>query len=520
MGIPNYFSYIIKNHKQIIKPFETKGVDVLFLDSNSIIYDQLRELVLTDIECYDPASIVIFEKTLINMVYIKIKEYIKIVSAKDSVFIAFDGVAPVAKMEQQRNRRYKSYLLAHLKEETTGIINNGWDKCAITPGTNFMENLGNTLVKKFKRSTKIKVSTSNEPGEGEHKMFDYLRNSNMKDKRVVVYGLDADLIMLCLNHTSYCRDIYLYRETPEFVKSIDADLEPNTAYVLDILELREHIAGEMTDNSTKMNKDELMREYIFLCFFLGNDFLPHFPAVNIRTEGIHTLMSAYRNVIAPKKRLTDGNKIKWGNVFILLDWLAKMELSLLKNEYKVKDKMERRKYGNQDSMRKLDNIPTKMREDEEYINPFNPGWEERYYKSLFNIDTSPHFIRSISINYMEGLEWVMKYYTTGCCDWSWKYKYHYPPLLKDLIKFIPSWDTTMIKKNNNLPVPAVVQLAYVLPRTSLKLLPDEYRNKLEHVFLDMYPLDERIVWAFCRYFWEAHIDLPDLDIDELKALNY
>tara|TARA_B110000046_G_scaffold185854_2_gene229888 strand:- start:19432 stop:21006 length:1575 start_codon:yes stop_codon:yes gene_type:complete len=522
MGIPNYFSYIIKNHKQIIKPFDTKGVDVFFLDSNSIIYDQLRELMLTDIECIDRKSIDIFEKTLINMVYIKIKEYIKIVSAKDSVFIAFDGVAPVAKMEQQRNRRYKSYLLTHIKEKTTGVVVNGWDKCAITPGTNFMEKLGNTLVKRFKRSTKVCVSTSNEPGEGEHKMFNYLRNSNMNDKRVVVYGLDADLIMLCLNHTPYCKDIYLYRETPEFIKSIDADLEPNTAYVLDILELGNHIADEMTGNSTEINKSDLMREYIFLCFFLGNDFLPHFPAINIRTDGIHLLMSAYSNVIAPKRRLTDGNKIKWSNVFILLDWLAKMELNLLKNEYKVKDKLERRRHRvqDEDAMRKLDNIPTKMREDEEYINPFNPGWEERYYKVLFNVDMSPHFIRSICINYMEGLEWVMKYYTTGCCDWSWKYKYNYPPLLKDLIKYIPSWDTIMIKKNDNLPVPPVVQLAYVLPRTSLKLLPNEYRKKLECDFLDMYPLDERIVWAFCRYFWEAHVDLPEIDIEELKALNY
>ena len=71
MGIPNYFSYIIKNHKQIIKPFDTKCVDVFFLDSNSIIYDQLRELLLTDIDCGDR---VLFERTLINMVYIKIKE--------------------------------------------------------------------------------------------------------------------------------------------------------------------------------------------------------------------------------------------------------------------------------------------------------------------------------------------------------------------------------------------------------------------------------------------------------------
>jgi hypothetical protein len=34
---------------------------------------------------------------------------------------------------------------------------------------------------------------------------------------------------------------------------------------------------------------------------------------------------------------------------------------------------------------------------------------------------------------------------------------------------------------------------------------------------DWYPSDCEFVWAFCRYFWEAHVELPQLDIDELDA---
>lgn len=520
MGIPSYFTYIIKSHSQIMKKFENnEKPDILLLDSNSIIYDSLREISLEDYKNEQQ-----FEKELINRVYIKLREYIKTISPQKVIYIAFDGVAPVAKMEQQRTRRYKSYLLTNIKERLEGNKKKTWDKCAITPGTTFMKNLGSTLKSKFKRSKKIIVSTSDEAGEGEHKMFQYMRDNNILDYNVVIYGLDADLIMLCLNHINLCKNIVLYRETPEFIKSINSDLEPNEAYVLDINNLGDAIESEMIGNLSKFktNNDGLMQDYIFMCFFLGNDFLPHFPAVNIRTGGIHYLLSVYKNMIFPNspRRLTSNGDILWNNVFAFIDWIAKMEPELIKEEYKKRDKLTRRHFTYKDEMEKLDNIPIKMRDIENYIDPFQYGWRKRYYKMLFHTDSSEYFIRNICNNYLEGLEWVMKYYTIGCCDWSWKYNYNYPPLFKDLVEYIPRWDTKMIAENDNMPVEPEVQLAYVLPRTSLCLLPISFKNVLEANMLDKYPLDADIVWAFCRYFWEAHTDLPDLEIADLAKMWY
>ena len=46
MGIPSYFSYIVKNHRNIIKVFNKKTFQInnLYLDCNSIVYDSIREI--------------------------------------------------------------------------------------------------------------------------------------------------------------------------------------------------------------------------------------------------------------------------------------------------------------------------------------------------------------------------------------------------------------------------------------------------------------------------------------------
>ena len=127
-------------------------------------------------------------------------------------------------------------------------------------------------------------------------------------------------------------------------------------------------------------------------------------------------------------------------------------------------------------------------------------------------------LKQISLNYLEGLEWTMKYYTSGCPDWRWHYKYNYPPLLQDLINYIPYFETTLIKPNDYKSVSPLVQLAYVLPNSSLHLLPQKLYSKLITSNNHWYPMDCEFIWAFCRYFWEAHVELPEIDICELEQI--
>jgi 5'-3' exonuclease len=171
----------------------------------------------------------------------------------------------------------------------------------------------------------------------------------------------------------------------------------------------------------------------------------------------------------------------------------------------------------EDKLKQFDAIPTYKRTLEKYINPYKINWQHRYYKSLFNIEIDETRKKQICTNYLEGLEWTMKYYTTGCADWRWCYNYNYPPLFSDLIHYVPFFDTELIENKQPAPVSELVQLCYVLPKQSLKFLPEKLYNKLIQEHSDWYKVDCDFIWAYCRYFWESHVLLPDIDINELEA---
>ena len=526
MGIPSYFSYIVKNHVNIIKKWikNKMAINNLYMDCNSIIYDAVRNINFSNIT--DTPT-----KTIIGKVIVKIEEYIGLLAPDNCVFIAFDGVAPAAKLEQQRNRRYKSWYQNEIMDKIfQKKADSSWNTTAITPGTVFMNDLNIAINTHFcnnvaKYNVKnIIVSTSDEAGEGEHKIFDYIRTNRAShnDATTVIYGLDADLIMLSINHLPISKKIYLFRETPEFIKTLDNSLEPNETYLLDIPELAQIITLNM-NNGVELTSDQQKNriyDYIFLCFFLGNDFMPHFPAANIRTGGIDKLLNAYKATIGgTNENLTDGKTIYWKNVRKMVAFLAAQEDEFMRAEMNLRNKREKNYFPietPEQKYAKFDAIPTYEREQEKYINPFKDNWQHRYYKSLFKIDIDEERSKEISINYMQGLEWTMKYYTTNCPDWRWCYKHNYPPLFQDLIKHIPYFDTTFIKENTSKPVSPLVQLCYVLPRNSLFLLPEKLYGRLKDERLELYPCHAEFVWTYSKYFWEAHVELPEIDIGELE----
>ena len=419
---------------------------------------------------------------------------------------------------------------SHQNKISKGILkqtDDPWNTTSITPGTKFMVSLNENIRKRYNNPAKYGVkrlilSPSDKYGEGEHKLFDYIRAfpEQHKDMNTVIYGLDADLIMLSINHLPVNPNIYLFRETPEFIKSINSELEPNESYLIDIPELAKIITLNMNNGDTEQETNRIY-DYIFMCFFLGNDFMPHFPSVNIRTGGIDKMLNAYKATIGnTSETLTNGKIIYWKNVRKLVQFLADAEEGNFKKEAALRDRRENNPMADEtpeDKLRKLDAVPTYDRKMEKFINPFNPNWERRYYKTLFRVDIDETRKKQICVNYLEGLEWTMKYYTSGCANWRWCYKYDYPPLLCDLIHYIPYYETEFISNVKSAPVSELVQLCYVLPKECLQLMPTKICDKVLSKYSHWYKGDDcEYVWAYCRYFWESHVQLPEIDIDELE----
>jgi 5'-3' exonuclease len=588
MGIPSYFAHIIKKNPQIVMKIDENKPNIhnLYMDCNSIIYDCYRLLLQENPNYLERYSVAEFEAVLILRVADKIEEHICCIYPTETVYIAYDGVAPVAKMEQQRQRRYKSSFMSMLEERNKQAQNgystqsstttSTWDKTVITPGTKFMEKLAAHTHNHFRThevsnslsAKEIIISTSEDSGEGEHKIFAYMRDTPDKhsNQTSVIYGLDADLIMLSLNHLAVSPVIFLYRESNEILTQKGYN---DAAYLYNIPLLEDAVIVEMYDGNKVAeltNKSLFIHDYIFMCFMLGNDFMPHIPYINLRTRGSSILPKAYKEVFGGKHMtaansanadgnfITNSGDIIWNNVFLYLHHLTYggdnnypcKEDKLITDEYKIRDKMAKGIYKQQiartqgrseaelTAEEKLLFLPIKDRRVEQYIDPFRPHWRNRYYTTLFDF-TETHTSKAYQSNidtackkYLEGLEWTHRYYRNGCIDWDWHYPYEYSPLLSDVVKFMSNYtqpiqyyggcDKWKEGKTISTPVSPITQLAYVLPVSSQHVLPMSVKDKLQKKLSDKYPTYCEWNWAFCKYFWEAHAKLPSISVAVLKRL--
>ena len=138
MGIPSYFGNVVKYHKKIVKKLgQLPVIHNLYMDTNGLVYDAVRIIGSNRGMSNDD-----YETAIIDMVCQKITGYVNLIKPKYKVFIAFDGVAPVAKLNQQRERRYKSWFTTVVEQ---AINNTATSNESILDKDNTAKNINSTL---------------------------------------------------------------------------------------------------------------------------------------------------------------------------------------------------------------------------------------------------------------------------------------------------------------------------------------------------------------------------------------
>lgn len=346
MGIPKFFHFISERWPQISQLIDGSQIpefDNLYLDMNSILHN-----------CTHGDGSEVNSRLSEEEVYSKIFSYIDhlfhTIKPKQTFYMAIDGVAPRAKMNQQRARRFRTAMDA--EKALQKAIENGdelpkgepFDSNAITPGTEFMakltENLKYFIHDKITNDTRwqnVKVIFSGHevPGEGEHKIMDYIRAIRAQEDynpntRHCIYGLDADLIILGLS--THDHHFCLLREEVTFGKRSSSvkTLETQNFFLLHLSILREYLAlefEEITDSvQFEYDFERVLDDFIFVLFTIGNDFLPNLPDLHLKKGAFPVLLQTFKEALQHMDGyINEQGKINLARFSIWLKYLSDFE---------------------------------------------------------------------------------------------------------------------------------------------------------------------------------------------------
>ena len=333
------------------------------------------------------------EDEMMKEVFLYTERVVNMVRPRKLLMMAIDGVAPRAKMNQQRSRRFRSAKEAKEKEDDRqkGIREleslghqvsdetknkKAWDSNAITPGTPFMDLLAISLrywvAKKMNedkgwQNLQVIISDSSVPGEGEHKIMDFIRRQRSQpdhdpNTEHVIYGLDADLIMLALathepNFRVLREDVFAQADKQrsnnrgsngqpantqgEKEKGLKLPSNPPPFIFLDVGVLREYLAFELKlpNMPFSFNLELAIDDWVFMIFFVGNDFLPHLPSLEIREGAIDTLLAIWkRNLPLMGGYVTNHGDVNLSRAQLMLNGLAESEDEIFRKRRETEER--------------------------------------------------------------------------------------------------------------------------------------------------------------------------------------
>ena len=537
MGIPRLFFWLYKNYPDVLVELKREvlfPVDTLSYDLNARIHPICQKLVgygqttsnkpqrlLHQSSCEaskkTPSDSEIFEAVCQDIEALR-----KMVNPKKQLVIAIDGSAGMSKMNQQRQRRFKTTKERDEKEISL------FDSNKITSGSVFMNELSvyihKFIINQLKtnpawKDLEIVFSNEKHPGEGEHKIVRYFSKKAKENpdkfvgKTIFIHSPDADLIMLALGLSLEIPKTNLF-----IIRENIYDDNPCSHFLIDVSKLKHTLISLMVPHSQSVNHDLVISDFILMGFLLGNDFLPHSPSIEILLEGIETLFSCYLPTIEKHGHLTYtkliDNRKEWCiNTKAFQEYLY--QLSTYESQLIV-----RRAYRNDLVPEKLLLAHFKERppsashncSQDRYQFMF-PPYRQAYYTQ--KMKTNP---QNACKKYFEGMMFVLKYYLDELPDWNWQYEFHYAPFLAELYQCVIHFDGEM-RFVKHSPLSPIEQLWSVIPDQSKGLLPKEVQDKISDKRLEQfYPKTFVIDLEGTKNAYEGVICLPFVNTDNIRAV--
>lgn len=525
MGIKYFFKWFKTNHSESITCIDRRRtnvpIDVLLIDMNGIIHNSAQKV-------YGYGSFSVAEEGASNkkvyaLVCLTIDRMVRQFKPKELV-LCIDGVAPMSKQIQQRQRRF---LAAHDRRAPGAAFdfdsNKGntsmFDSNAISPGTEFMHDLGRYIDTHIKMKQKRPFTTESrgeswrsahhdmnwrtsenrmngnaqEPrqlgglcgqrnystqqwqtvrygalningrgtqrmwderdegvfrksnggdndwinmtvifandkvaGEGEHKLLNYIRKYGNHDWTYCIYGSDADLIMLSMSAltTSVVNNIFVLRDEYKSPNYLLIDIPFFVDSLVRDVRNKAHKDGNVWDG--EFDRQRFINDFIFMCFMVGNDFLPHIPTIEIMSNGIESMLDFY---VKHNKHITSmvGNGVVFDHKALLpiLKDLENLEQSLC--DLKVNDVA----YFRDELLESCSNIIDGQRTVN--MKEYRKKYTDKHFGTGDTKDSGGGGFEA-SVMYLEGMQWVLSYYTCKVPSWSWSYRYDYAPNLTNIIE--------------------------------------------------------------------------------------
>jgi 5'-3' exonuclease len=473
MGGPLYYKFLCRHHPGALV-HRPPRVECLYLDFNGLVHQCVAES-LPSRQPEQPA--LVSDTAIVQRVLAAMHRILRICCPRRLV-VAMDGVPPLAKMAQQRKRRFMNLS-----------VDSGWDTNAISPGTPFMRNLADAVRHTFPAAV---VSDTLDPGEGEQKIRQQLQDLLQQPPPLglplpgggggahVVYCCDADLVQLCLLLCPCWFPLMLMWPLGAWGRFCNRHRHT----FLDVRRLAQllFVDSSSPPTDTACFTHRAARDHILLFALFGNDIVPGLPCLHLDDHDVQLVQSIYlqhiRGAGAWLVEAVEGDEhVTWGvsrpALLALLTRLQPHERACMTHKHEA---FVRR------------GCPAGTASCYEALHPRRqPAWRTAFYQLVLHSTSAilpvvdggpaaaPAAIKQVCHEFMASLDWLAAYYFHSGASPSWMYPFTHGPLVGDLVHYLNDQPKRRKCANHSRPAAAVspdLHLLVVLPPSSAHLLPD------------------------------------------------